>query len=176
MEDLTRLVDDSMARHGFHVPVDHRRLKWSGWFRCESSFSLLLVPSVAGIYTLGEEIVAPGEIPATGGKRMLAVFQVSETEDLCVALSRHFAPRSPLNERLSSGRCFVRFAQVTDPVTRKNASQALNQWLASSAEAAVGMAKDVAPQPDPVPAPGQRPTPSWGTATDSGPPPLPAGF
>jgi len=72
MEDLTRLVDDSMARHGFEVAVDHRRLQWSRWFRCESSFSLLLVPSAAGIYTLGEEILAPGEIH--GGKRMLAVF------------------------------------------------------------------------------------------------------
>jgi hypothetical protein len=176
MEDLTRLVDDSMARHGFHVPVDHRRLEWSRWFRCESSFSLLLVPSAAGIYTLGEEIIAPGEIPSTGGKRMLAVFQVSETEDLCVALSRHFAPRSPLNERLSSGRCFVRFAQVSDPVARKTASKALNQWLASSAEAAVGMAKDFAPQPDPVSAPAVQPAKSRMTATDSGPPPLPAGF
>jgi hypothetical protein len=176
MEDLTRLVDDSMARHGFHVPVDHRRLEWSRWFRCESSFSLLLVPSAAGIYTLGEEIVAPGEIPSTGGKRMLAVFQVSETEDLCVALSRHFAPRSPLNERLSSGRCFVRFAQVADPVTRKTASKALNQWLASSVEAAIGMANDFASQPDTLAAPGARPTQSGGTGTDSGPPPLPAGF
>jgi hypothetical protein len=176
MEDLTRLVDDSMSRHGFDVPVDHRRLQWSRWFRCESSFSLLLVPSAAGIYTLGEEIVAPGEIPSTGGKRMLAVFQVSETEDLCVALSRHFAPRSPLSERLSSGRCFVRFAQVADPVSRKAASKALNQWLASSAEGAIGMAKDFVLQSDPVPAPAAKPTRSWVTASDSGPPPLPTGF
>jgi hypothetical protein len=174
MEDLTRLVDNSMARHGFDLAVDHQRLEWSRWFRCESSFSLVLVPSAAGIYSLGEEIMAPGEIP--GGKRMLAVFQVSETDDLCIALSRHFAPRNPLSERLSSGRCFVRFAQVADPVARRAAARALNQWLASSAEAAVGMAKDFSPQPDPLPEPASKATQSRVAASDSGPPPLPAGF
>jgi hypothetical protein len=174
MEDLTRLVDSSMARHGFDVPVDHRRLEWSRWFRCESSFSLLLVPSAAGIYTLGEEMIAPGEIP--GSKRMLAVFQVSETDDLCIALSRHFAPRSPLSDRLSSGRCFVRFAQVADPVARKAATKALTQWLASSVEAATGMVNDFTPQPDPIPAPAVQPAKSRMTVSDSGPPPLPTGF
>jgi len=174
MEDLTRLVDDSMARHGFEVAVDHRRLQWSRWFRCESSFSLLLVPSAAGIYTLGEEILAPGEIH--GGKRMLAVFQISETEDLCVALSRHFSPRSPLRERLSSGRCFVRFTEVKDAPTRQAACKTLNQWLASSVETATGMISDSASQPDLVPAPTSRQTESTAAAGDSGPPSLPSGF
>jgi len=172
MEGLTRLVDDSMARHGFDATVDHRRLAWSRWFRCESTFSLLQVPSAAGIYTLGEEVIAPGEIP--GGKRMLAVFQVSETDDLCIALSRQFAPRNPLSERLSSGRCFVRFAQVADATHRQAACKALNQWLASFAEAATGMVNDCAPQPDSVSGP--NPTESKIAASDSGPPPLPAGF
>lgn len=174
MEDLTRLVDDSMARHGFEVAVDHRRLQWSRWFRCESSFSLLLVPSAAGIYTLGEEILAPGEIH--GGKRMLAVFQISETEDLCVALSRHFSPRSSLRERLSSGRCFVRFTEVKDAPTRQAACKALNQWLASSVETATGMVSDSASQPDLVPAPTSGQTKSTAAAGDSGPPSLPSGF
>lgn len=174
MEDLTRLVDDSMARHGFEVAVDHSRLRWSAWFRCESSFSLLLVPSAAGIYTLGEEMIAPGEIP--GGKRMLAVFQVSETEDLCVSLSRHFSPRSPLRERLSSGRCFVRFAEVPDAPTRQAACKALSQWLNSAVETATGMTSGLSSQPDLVPAPTSRQTKSAIAASDSGPPPLPAGF
>jgi hypothetical protein len=175
MEQITRLVDDSMARHGFDTSLDHRRLLWSRWFRCESSFSLLLVPSVGGIYTLGEEMIAPGETVSTGGKRLLAVFQVTETEDLCVALSRNFAPGSPLQGRLSSGRCFVRFATVADPVHRKAACKALNQWLASSAEAATGIVQDSATaQFDPAPA-AQTATPRM-SATDSGPPSLPAGF
>jgi hypothetical protein len=174
MEGLTRLVDDSMARHGFDLSVDHRRLLWSRWFRCESSFSLLLVPSAAGIYTLGEEIVAPGEIPSTGGKRMLAVFQIAETEDLCITLSRQFAPRSPLSERLASGRCFVRFATVADATHRQTACKALQHWLATSAEAALGIVKDFATQPEQASLP--TPKSSWVTATDSGPPSLPAGF
>jgi hypothetical protein len=176
MEGITRLVDDSMARHGFDASVDHRRLLWSRWFRCESSFSLLLVPSAAGIYTLGEEIVAPGEIPSTGGKRMLAVFQIAETDDLCIALSRQFAPRSPLSERLASGRCFVRFVAVADPAHRQAACKALQQWLSTSAEAALGMVKDFGTQTDLSPTPGAPPKSTWVSASDSGPPSLPAGF
>jgi hypothetical protein len=144
MEGLARIVADSLARHGFDAPVDHRRLEWSRWFHCESSFSLLLVPSAAGIYSMGEEIVAPGEIASSGGKRMLAVFEIAETEDLCVALSRHLAPRSRFNERLSSGRCFVRFAQVADADQRHAVCTAINRWLTSSSEAATGISKDPA--------------------------------
>jgi hypothetical protein len=174
MEEITRLVDDSMARHGIDISLDHRRLLWSPWFRCESGFSLLQVPSVGGIYTLGEEMVGPDEIASTGGKRLLAVFQIAETEDLCVALSRHFAPGNPLHARLCSGRCFVRFATVADAAHRKAACKALNQWLASSAEAATGIVQEVPAQPDPAPAT-QPATPRM-SATDSGPPSLPAGF
>ena len=105
MENLDRIVADTLAQSGFETPVYLRPIPWSRWFRCESSFSLLLVPSAPGLYALAEEIAAPGEASA---KRMLAVFEIGETEDLCVTISRHFAPRSPLSERLSTGRCFVR--------------------------------------------------------------------
>jgi hypothetical protein len=184
MEDLTRLVADSLARHGFAVAVDHRRLEWSRWFRCESSFSLLLVPSAAGLYAVGEEIIAPGELPAASGKRLLAVFQVAETEDLCVALSRLFAPRNPLSERLSQGRCFVRFAVVADPHQRQAACESLNRWLTSSAEIANGTGKEFSKdftladdaQPEIVfPSAEKQGEVSTG-APDSEPPPLPAGF
>jgi len=171
MEGLTRLVDDSMARHGFDAPVDHRRLQWSRWLRCESSFSLLLVPSAAGIYTLGEEIV--GELP--DGKRMLAVFRVSESDDLCFALRRELVAPS-LRERLSSGRCFIRFVQVSDTAYRQAACKALQLWLATSAEAATGIVNDCASQPDPIAAPASRQTGSSVSASDSSPPRLPAGF
>jgi len=171
MEGLTRLVDDSMARHGFDAPVDHRRLQWSRWLRCESSFSLLLAPSAAGIYTLGEEIVS--ELP--GGKRMLAVFRVSESDDLCLALRRELLAPS-LRERLSSGCCFIRFAQVSDTAYRQAACKALKQWLATSAEAASGIVNDFASQPDSIKAPIPKQTQSSVSASDSSPPPLPAGF
>ena len=60
MEALTRLVADSLARHGFDRPVDPRRLQWSRWFRCDSTHSLLVVPSKPGIFSLAEEIMDLG--------------------------------------------------------------------------------------------------------------------
>ena len=62
MESITRLVSESLARHGFDRPLDYRRLHWSRWFRCESTHSLLVVPSKPGVFALAEEIVpAPTE-------------------------------------------------------------------------------------------------------------------
>ncbi|MFZ0419727.1 MAG: hypothetical protein WAM04_16635 [Candidatus Sulfotelmatobacter sp.] len=68
METLTRLVTDSLARHGFDRPMDPRRLQWSRWFRCDSPHSLLVVPSKPGIFAIAEEIagnVARVPSPAT---------------------------------------------------------------------------------------------------------------
>ena len=61
MEALTRLVSESLARHGFDRPLDYRRLQWSRWFRCESHHSLLLVPSKPGVFALAEEIMDFGQ-------------------------------------------------------------------------------------------------------------------
>ncbi len=60
MESLTRLVSESLARHGFDRPLDYRRLHWSRWFRCESHRSLLSVPSKPGVFALAEEILKVG--------------------------------------------------------------------------------------------------------------------
>jgi len=57
METLTRLVSESLARHGFDRPVDYRRLQWSRWFRCKSHHSLLVVPSKPGVFALAEEVM-----------------------------------------------------------------------------------------------------------------------
>jgi len=61
MEALTRLVSESLARHGFDRPLDYRRLHWSRWFRCESLHSLLFVPSKPGVFAVAEEIM---DLPA----------------------------------------------------------------------------------------------------------------
>ena len=58
MEALTRLVTESLVRHGFDRPLDYRRLHWSRWFRCESVHSLLFVPSKPGVFALAEEIAS----------------------------------------------------------------------------------------------------------------------
>src|SRR5579872_4323765 len=60
MEALTRLVADSLARHGLDRPIDPRRLQWSRWFRCDSPHSLLVVPSKPGIFALAEEVMSLG--------------------------------------------------------------------------------------------------------------------
>jgi len=142
MEGLARLVADSLARHGFETPLDYRRLQWSRWFRCESSFSFLLVPSESGLFAVGEEVVAPGDLPATGGKRMLAVFQISEAGDLSMAMARLFAPNSPLRQRFAEGRCFARYVVIEDEGERRTVYTALQKWLASAAESASGIPAD----------------------------------
>ena len=112
--------------------ADADRLNWSKWFRCESSFSLLLVPSKPGIFAVGEEVMATA-LPT--GKRMLAVLQFAESDDLARALGRLFTPAHPLNARFAAGNCLIRYAVIDDEVARHAACTALQDWLAASAEA-----------------------------------------
>jgi len=136
MEGLAHIVSESLARHNFKTALDYRRLQWSKWSRCSDSFSLLLVPAQAGLFALGEEIVAPGEISATAGKRMLAVFHLDEANDLGMTLGRMFLPGHPLKQRLEGGRCFVRYAVVDDAAQRQSALASLQRWMASGEPAA----------------------------------------
>jgi hypothetical protein len=198
MEGLTRLVTDSLARHGFDRPIDPRRLQWSRWFRCDSPHSLLVVPSRPGIFALAEEIAAfcgasenrshnseRSEVslavnsramadafvgsseqnsgnstnreghdfsPAENGprlasalaaeasaRRMLAVIQFSEDDDMAFTLDRMFTRINPMRERLASGRCFLRFVVIEDREQRRSICSALNQWMISSAEKSTGI-------------------------------------
>ncbi len=156
MEALTRLVTDSLARHGFDRPVDPRRLQWSRWFPCDSPHSLLVVPSKPGIFAIAEEVAAfcgaseprsrnpersEGSPASDSGaaKRMLAVLQFSEDDDMAFTLDRMFTRANPMRARLSSGRCFLRFVVIEDQDQRRNICGALNQWMLSSAEKASGI-------------------------------------
>jgi hypothetical protein len=158
MEGLTRLVAESLARHGFDRPVDYRRLNWSRWFRCESPHSLLFVPSKPGIFAIAEEIAAlcgaseprsrnpelSEGSPAFSSelspeKRMLAVLQFGEAEDIAFVLDRTLTRQNPLRERMAAGRCFVRFVVIEDAIQRRSICAALNQWIASSTEKATGI-------------------------------------
>src|SRR5436305_4816121 len=107
-------------------------LNWSKWFRCESSFGLLLVPRQAGVFSLAEEVQPSG----AHARRMLAVFEINEAEDVCRALNRLFAPASPWHSRLSDSRCYLRYAIVPDVQERKAAASALKTWLSSQVDAA----------------------------------------
>jgi len=193
MEALTRLVADSLARHGLDRPVDPRRLQWSRWSRCDSPHSLLVVPSKPGIFALAEEIMdlgpghthlgiaalhpshthlwtaAPGcpaeqgsaevvwdrvsdpvrpskarldlaaSTTAPGQRRMLAVLQFSEDDDMAFVLDRMLQPHNPMRAKLLSGRYFVRFVVIEDEFHRRSVSNALNQWMANAGEKATGI-------------------------------------
>lgn len=139
MEGLSRIVAESLARNGFDRPLDYRRLHWSRWFRCESPHSLLFVPSKPGLFALAEEIMGPGENGAMDGRRMLAVLQFCEDEDMAFVLDRMFSRNNPMRARLASGRCFVRFVVIEDQVQRRSIAGALNQWLISSSEKSSGI-------------------------------------
>jgi hypothetical protein len=170
MEGLTRMVSESMARHGVDTGIDHRRLQWSRWFACESIFDLLPVPSRPGLFALAEQILAAGE--AVGGKRMLAVLQLSHTEDLAIAMSRLFAPDNDFRERIARGRIFARFTIVEDDTQRHVAHAAFQRWLTTSAEAASGVANDSCE----VPATSQDDDPELYPVNLDPPATLPSGF
>jgi hypothetical protein len=161
MEALTRLVSDSLARHGFDRPVDPRRLQWSRWFPCDSPHSLLVVPSKPGIFALAESVmdlgigndrvgtgaslVQPGKAASAAevlSKRMLAVLQFSEDDNMAYVLDRMFTHINPMRARLHSGSCFVRFVVVEDQQQRRSICAALNQWMRNSAEKATGLPND----------------------------------
>lgn len=108
-------------------------MSWSRWFRCESSFELLLVPKQPGVFAIAEEIMEPS---SEGARRMLAVFAVDETEDLARDLSRMFAVGSPWQQKLGEGSCFVRYAVTADQEKRHAAANALRHWLDSKREVA----------------------------------------
>lgn len=117
-------------------------MNWSRWFRCESSFGMLLVPNQPGVFALAEEVVS-----APNGRRMLAVLAVDETEDLALSLSRLFAVGSGWREKLSEGRCFARYAVAPSIADRRAAASALKQWLEAQRDlAAQVFAKPAAPE------------------------------
>ena len=173
MEGLTRLVSESLARHGFDRPLDYRRLHWSRWFRCESHHSLLFVPSKPGVFAVAEEIMdldtthvetAASAVPGSGPvwdrvsdpvkpsearqdfsaakpepRRMLAVTQFFEDDDMAFVLDRMLSTQNPMRSRLVTGRFFVRFVVIEDQSQRRTICNALNQWMVTAAEKATGI-------------------------------------
>jgi hypothetical protein len=112
-------------------------IKWSHWSRCESSFSMLLVPHRPGVLALAEEVAGPNG----NGKRMLALFHVVEAYDLSAAVSELFSTRSPYREQLEQRRCFARYAMISDPENRTAVAATLHAWMAAHVEAATGIAQ-----------------------------------
>ena len=108
-------------------------MNWSRWFRCESSFGLLLVPSQPGIFALAEEVA---QTVGAQSRRMLAVFEVAEADDLSRAMSRLFAAGSPWREKMAEARVYVRYAIAPSIADRRAAATALKNWLSAQREVA----------------------------------------
>ncbi|HXE89918.1 MAG TPA: hypothetical protein VNK82_03045 [Terriglobales bacterium] len=162
------------------LPVDpgaETGLNWSPWSRCESSFSLLLVPHQPGVFALAEEVAAPAGAAA---RRMLALFHVAEAEDLARALSRLFAAESPVRAKLQEGRCYVRYAAIADPGRRRAVAAALAHWLAAASDSAAALSSDASGDPfggSALPPPSiVNPKIVNRHSKDLRPSPLPAGF
>lgn len=119
-------------------------MNWSAWFRCESSFGLLLVPRQPGIFALAEEVIEPTGPTA---RRMLAVFEIDATDDLVRALSRLFTPVSPFKERMATARCYARYAVMSDAVERQRTVVALKDWLNSQRGSAAQIFEQARPRP-----------------------------
>src|SRR5258708_30140990 len=98
-------------------------LNWSRWFRCESSFGLLLVPNQPGVFALAEEVVQPA---GPQSRRMLAVFEIDETQDLVRSLSRLFTAASQWRERLATAPCYFRYPAIPDKQERGGHAAAFN--------------------------------------------------
>ena len=128
MVNISQIVDESLARHGVEPTFDHLRLEWSRWFRCDSSFSVLLAPAKPGIFALAEEIAPAVE----SNKRMLALFDIKETDDIGMALGRLFLPGNPLREKLEIGKCFARYAVIEDSTERSTAYKVFERWVHES--------------------------------------------
>jgi hypothetical protein len=80
---------------------------------------------------------AASSAPTT--RRMLAVLQFCEDDDMAWVLDRMFSRENPMRARLASGRCFVRFVVLEDRSQRRSICNALNQWLISSSEVTTGI-------------------------------------
>ncbi|HZQ91637.1 MAG TPA: hypothetical protein VFA60_07600 [Terriglobales bacterium] len=130
--------------------ADALRLTWSRWSRCESSFSLLLVPPRPGVFVLAQEVAVLSEGLGSDGrgsdaqrsaaerqKKMLAIFYLAQAEDLGRAVSRLFAATSPLRDRLAAANCYVRFAVIEDAAQRLAVTSALGRWFSGAAAASV---------------------------------------
>jgi len=138
MVGLAQLVNESLLRHGIETSLDPHRLQWSEWFRCESCFSFLRVPDHGGIFALAEEVIAPGETAATDGRRMLAIYRISEAEHLGLTMGRLFLPGGAESYRLPSGRCYARYVVIEDEEQRRAVHRTFQRWMASSTGAATG--------------------------------------
>jgi hypothetical protein len=139
MVNLALMVDESLARHGVEANFDPGRVQWSNWFAVDDMLALLQVPGKSGLFALAEEMMATDPCARAEGKRWLGLYQMTEAEDLGLALARLFLFPAQA-KRHAGSRCFARYAVIEDGGQRKSAYAAFQRWLFSQAEAGCGLA------------------------------------
>jgi hypothetical protein len=111
---------------------------------CESTTK----ESLQGPHSLAQHVSAGSDrrrepVPegrrSDSSRRMLAVLQFGEDDDMAFVLDRMLSRDNPMRARLVSGRCFVRFVVIEDESQRRNICNALNQWLISTGEKVSGI-------------------------------------
>jgi len=106
------------------------RVSWSPWTRCESSFGLVLTPHAPGVFAVAEEV--PPADGGPGSRRILTMVHVGVSDDLGRDLARLFAPGSPVYDRLAAGRCYLRYAALSDLAVRDLVFASLEHWLSGA--------------------------------------------
>jgi hypothetical protein len=104
-------------------------------FSAASGTSYIAALAAAGVSTEAES----RKPEATSPRRMLAVTQFFEDDDMAFVLDRMLSRNHPMHTRLESGRYFIRYVEIHDPAQRRSICSALNQWIASSSEKATGI-------------------------------------
>jgi hypothetical protein len=181
MEGLVRLVTESLERHGFVVPP--APIEWSPWQILEPNLCLS-APCHPGLFVVAEKMV-PHTVAATRALQ-LVILKINKTQDLGVEMAR-LCCHSPLHERITSGRCFVRFAVVADDVHRDASCAALQQWFTHTLETSTDshfpvdlVVQPAAPNRQNIPAERVNAEPVLAGAaqppTHATPAPLPSGF
>jgi hypothetical protein len=130
MEGLASLVAESLERHGFVPRIDHCRLQWSAWRRCEPESTALQAPIKPGLFALAEEV--PAE--SNSEKRTLTILRISQCDDLGIALGRLCLPVAREVGR-SSNKKYVRYTVIEEEEQRLETYRALQAWMTSAAEA-----------------------------------------
>lgn len=134
------------------------KVQWSDWTHCESSFNLVLVPHLPGVYALAEEVTEfigendedwegmsaqDRELAAriqllepepVRRRRKLVIFAIYETGSLAYATSSLFSLGNPVGEHLAHSQCYVRYAVIEDAEQRHAVYSALQMWLALDIE------------------------------------------
>jgi len=119
--------------HGATGAIAHVATGASPVPRSEASGSIRESEASQSIPEAGSRVP---EAPQT--RRMLAVTQFFEDDDMAFILDRMLSARNPLRARLLSGRYFVRFVVIEDQTQRRSICSALNQWISNPTTADSG--------------------------------------